>query len=122
MAFKKRGTSSEQDKANNRLSGIKQFETTVNYGPGLTEVDYTGKIGQVNTLTHQYNSLLLEADGVSTQLNLAEKDLANLSSRFLNAVGAKYGYDSVEYEKAGGVRTSEIKHSPRKANGTTAAS
>ncbi|BDX39121.1 hypothetical protein CYCD_24760 [Tenuifilaceae bacterium CYCD] len=116
MAYKKRSTSLEQEKAQNRLDGIKQFETSVNYGVGLMEEDYLTKINRVNKLTQEYNQLLTQADGIATQLDIAERELAEISKRFLNAVGAKYGYDSVEYEKAGGVRTSDYKRTSRKTN------
>lgn len=121
MAYKKRSTSQEQEKAQTRLEGMKQFEPTIDYGKGLTELDYSTQIGVVDTLTKEYNSLLIEADGVSTRLDQAEKDLADLSKRFLNAVGAKYGYDSVEYEKAGGVRTSDYKRTSKKSTSKTPA-
>ena len=39
----------------------------------------------------------------------AEKLLADLSSRVLAAVAAKYGRDSVEYTQAGGVRMRDRK-------------
>jgi hypothetical protein len=117
MAFKKRGTSPELEKAQNRLEGIKQFEDPLNYGQGLTEADYTEKIDLVDSLTKEYNGLLTQADGIGTRLDLAEKSLAEISQRFLNSVGAKYGYNSVEYEKAGGIRKSDYKR-PAKKNGS----
>ena len=119
MAYKKRSTSLEQEKAQNRLNGTKQFETTVDFGGDLTETNFTNRINRVDTLTKKYNSLLIQADGISTELDLAEKELAELSTRLLNAVGAKYGYDSVEYEKAGGVRKSDYKRTSRKSTSKT---
>ena len=119
MAYKKRSTSLEQEKAQNRLNGTKQFETTVDFGGDLTETNFTNRINRVDTLTKKYNSLLIQADGISTELDLAEKELAELSTRLLNAVGAKYGYDSVEYEKAGGVRKRDYKRTSRKSTSKT---
>lgn len=119
MAYKKRATSVEQEKAQNRLAGMKLFETTINFGAELTEADYTNKIERVNSLTHSYNALLTQADGVATQLDIAERELAELSKRFINAVGAKYGFDSVEYEKVGGIRTSDYKRSSKKSTATS---
>ncbi len=114
MAYRKRGTSPEQEKAQNRKSGMKLTETTIDFGPGLTEADYTNKIDEVSALTQSYNALLTQADSVATKLDNAEKELAELSMRFLNAIGAKYGFDSVQYENAGGVRTSDYKRSSKK--------
>jgi hypothetical protein len=116
MAYKKRGTSPEYDKAQNRLAGIKQFETKIDFGNGLTEEAYLASMKLVDDLTKKNNDLLTSVDGVATELDQAEKDLAELSSRFLNAVGSKYTYDSVEYEKAGGTRTSEIKKTKKTVN------
>lgn len=114
MAYKKRATSVEQEKGQNRLAGMKLFETTINFGRGLTEADYTTKIDEVNTLTQSYNALLTQADGIATQLDIAERELAEMSKRFLNAVGAKYGFDSVEFEKVGGLRMSDYRRASKK--------
>jgi len=118
MAYRKRSTSIEQEKAQHRLDGMKQIDTIINYGAGLTESDYTSVITRVDTKTKEYNALLTQADGVATELEQSEKELSELSKRFLSAVGAKYGYDSVEYEKAGGVRTSDYKRSTKKGSST----
>ena len=109
MAYRKRSTSPEQDKAENRLSGIKQFETKFDFGNGINQDAYVAAINNVADLSKKNNDLLTQVDGVSTALDQAEKDLATLSSRVLSGVASKYTQDSIEYEKAGGVRTSEIK-------------
>lgn len=109
MAYKKRETSPVYDKAKNRLAGMKQFETKIDFGPDLTEEAYLAAMAKLDALTQKNNELLTEVDGVSTELNEAEKALSRLSSRFLQAVGSKYTTNSVQYEKAGGVRSSEIK-------------
>ncbi len=119
MAYKKRATSVEQEKAHNRLAGMKLIEPAINFGRGLTEEAYTTQIEMVNTLTHDYNALLTQADGVATQLDIAEKELAEMSKRFLNAIGAKYGFDSVEYEKVGGLRMSDYRRSSKKVATTS---
>jgi hypothetical protein len=109
MSYRKRGTSVQLEKAENRLAGIKQFETQVNYGDDLTEVTLKNAITKVDTLTKENNDLLTKADGVVANLKLAEKALSKLSSRFLKSVESRYGKDSVEYEKAGGTRPSDFK-------------
>lgn len=119
MAYKKRETPPVYDKAKNRLAGIKQFETKVDFGNGLTEEAYLAAMDKVDSLITENNDLLTKVDGVSTALDLAEKELSKLSSRFLQSVGSKYTTDSIEYEKAGGVRSSEIKRG-RKSSKSTA--
>jgi hypothetical protein len=44
-------------------------------------------------------------------LDRFEKELADFSDTMLKAVGVKYGFDSIEYEKAGGTRKSDKKRS-----------
>ena len=118
MAYKKRETSPVYDKAQNRLAGIKQFEPKFDFGNGLTEEAFLAALTKVETLTKKNNDLLTQVDGVSTALDTAEKELSNLASRVLQGVGSKYTTDSIEYEKAGGVRSSEIKRGRKPSNGT----
>jgi hypothetical protein len=118
MSYRKRTVSVEVEKANKRLDGIRSIETNIDLGNGITDAAYTNEIGKVTTLTEKYNTLLSDVDGTLTALELAEKDLGDYSQRILNAVGTRYGYDSIEYEKAGGTRKSEKKRITHKvANG-----
>jgi len=118
MAYKKRTTSPVYEKNQNRLAGIIKFEPNFDFGNGLNEAAYRESMDLVDELTKKNNELLTDVDGVSTSLNLAQKALSKFGTRVLNAVGSKYNYDSVEYEKAGGVRSSDIKRG-RKATKTT---
>ena len=120
MAYKKRTTSPELEKAQIRSAGIEQFDPDFDFGNGLTKTVYLEGMNLVAELTKKNNDLLTEVDGNSTALDLAEKALANLSSRVLSGVASKYTTDSIEYEKAGGVRSSEIKRG-RKNNNVPAA-
>lgn len=61
-----------------------------------------------------YNTALSKLDGLLNDLKNEEKKLQTLSGEMLAAVGVKYSKDSSEYEKAGGVRTSERKRTARK--------
>ena len=49
------------------------------------------------------------ADAALVALEQSESELADLSERMLKGVASEFGRDSVEYEKAGGVRKSKIK-------------
>ena len=113
MAYRKRKTSPEKNKADKRLAGIKQFETKFDFGNGLTEEAYTASIKKVADLSDQHSELLSQVDDKATALDKATKELSLLSSRVLNAVGGKYSYDSIEYEKAGGIRKSDIKRAKK---------
>lgn len=67
----------------------------------------------------EYNTLISTLEGKATILREALKALGKYSRIVLSEVGSKFGYDSVEYEKAGGTRTSAIKRN-RKSTKKTA--
>ena len=46
-------------------------------------------------------------DGLTSEIRADERNIPDLSERMLLAVGARFGQDSAEYKKAGGVRKSE---------------
>lgn len=117
MAYRKRKISPEVAKADKRRDGIRSIETDIDLGNGLTEAAYNTAIDNVINRTQEYNTQLSVLDGMLTGLEKAEKELGALSVRMLNGVGSKYGYDSVEYEKAGGTRKSDRRR-PTKNNGS----
>jgi len=119
MSYKKRGPSPEADIAQNRLQGIKQVEPAFDFGNGLTSNAYELLIKAVITDIQTYNGLLTTADGLGTQIDTEEQKLKDFSSRILNAIGSKYGYDSIEYEKAGGIRTSDYKRNSKTTTTST---
>jgi CII-binding regulator of phage lambda lysogenization HflD len=114
MAYRKRQQSSEVDKANKRIDGLMSIVPEVELGTDLTLTIYRSKITDVENRTKSHNTLLAELDTSLTLLEKSEKELAAYSERMLSGIGSKYGFDSIEYEKAGGVRKSEIKRSVRK--------
>ena len=114
MAYKKRGAPSEVDIAQVRNLGIGQIEPNFDFGNGLNNEAHNAQIKKVNDGIQTYNGLLTSADSVSSQIDIDIKNLCDFNSRLLNFVSSKYGYDSLEYEKAGGVRTSDIKRTIRK--------
>ncbi len=116
MSYRKRTVSTEVAKANKRLDGIRSIEPNIDLGNGITDAAYASEIGKVTSLTEKYNTLLSQVDGTLTALEQAERDLADFSQRILNAVGTRFGYDSIEYEKAGGTRKSEKRRTSRKGN------
>jgi hypothetical protein len=114
MSYRKRQVSAEVEKANKRRDGLRSIDENIDLGNGLTDAAYKAEVDGVNGLTEQYNTLLSRLAGTRTGLSEAEKNLAGWSKRMLNGVGSKYGYDSVEYEKAGGTRTSARKRPSKK--------
>jgi hypothetical protein len=62
--------------------------------------------------------MLSDVDQFQNRVDTKEDKLSDKSTRFLSAVGGRFGKDSDEYEKAGGTRTSERKKSgPRNKGG-----
>jgi hypothetical protein len=119
MAYKKRGASTDADIAQNRIEGIKQFDPTFDLGNGLNLVEYQKLLDDVREGLKAYNTLLSNADGIGTKLDNDEHALAFMNTRSLNGVGSKFGFDSVEYERAGGTRNSEIKRGGHKSSPQT---
>ena len=105
--------------AQKRLAGLESISTTLNLGNGLTVTNYSATVTSAATKLDSYNVLLSTADAALNDVKAQEKILRDLSQRMLEAVGAIYGHDSNEYEKAGGVRKSVRKRPKRKPTKTT---
>lgn len=113
MAYKKK-SSNELEKARRRLSGLESIGNNVDLGNNLNYQVYHDLVEKTNSVLSFYNNLLSQADAALSDLKNKEQQLADLSERMLNGVGVKFGYDSLEYEKAGGVRKSDKKPPVRK--------
>lgn len=105
MSRKKR-SSKTYDKALIRKAGLVSIDPNLDLGNGLTLVVFESKIAATKSNLDSYNTVLSEADAQQNVLTDAEKELRNWNERMLAAVAAKYGKDSNEYEKAGGVKKS----------------
>ena len=112
--MKKRAFSADVNKAQKRLDGIRSISNPIDLGNGYTDVAYEAQIKVITSMLEQYNTLLSQVDGMATSLDKAEQALGHYSKCVLSQVGAKYGFDSIEYEKAGGTRTSAIQRSTSK--------
>ena len=118
MSHRKR-SSKLLDKANRRVAALRSINPKLDLGSGVTLEVYEASIEKVRTDLDAYNMVLSEVDAANNALIEAEKSLADLSERMLAGVATKYGKDSDEYEKAGGVRKSERKRAARKVNTQT---
>lgn len=97
------------EKADKRVSGLRIISPTLDLGPGLTLTELEAKISEFRTKQTNYNNLLPSLDALSNELDADEKALEELLSRFLAAVGARWGKNHTNYELAGGTRTEERK-------------
>ncbi len=109
MAYKKRGKSPEVTMASNRIYKINTVESNFDLGNGLTNLAYEAKIKEVEDQTALYKKQLAQVDSELINLDVLERELSDLSDSMLKGVGMKYGFDSIEYEKAGATRKSDKK-------------
>ena len=118
MARTKR-TSAVSEAAKLRLAGLQSIDPLLDLGGGLTVASFKADIEDVDADMNTYNTMLSDVDQVQNRLGTKEGKLNDKSTRMLAAVGARWGKDSDEYEKAGGTRTSERKNSgPRGKSGS----
>ena len=113
MARQKK-TSKVVENANTRLASIKSIGTNLDLGNGVTAVVYEDLINETKKVLEEYNTALSLVDEKQNLYKSIEKELRNLHERVLISVAAKYGKDSNEYEKAGGVKKSERKKAVKK--------
>ena len=97
-----------------RAAAIKSISPTLDLGGDVTLEGYNAAIGDAETKLGEYNTKLSELDDYLNAVVAQEKSVADWSERMLSGVATKFGKDSSEYEKAGGVRKSERKKPVRK--------
>ena len=109
------------DKANLRAAGLRSIGAQ-DFGGGLTSASYEQALADTRTRLDDYNQALSTVDEKANLLAASEKTLQDLSERVLAGVAARYGKDSNEYEKVGGIRKSDRKRpSARKSSKTLSA-
>jgi hypothetical protein len=104
--------------AEQRAAAIASISEKLDLGNGLALSPYQEKIAALRNKINVYNTTLSTVDDLSRDIKEMEKELRDLSQQMLLGVGARYGTDSREYGKAGGVRKSERKR-PGKTNAKT---
>lgn len=119
MARKKR-KSPAVARALKRAAALAAIDPALDLGNGLTLAAYNAAIQAQEKSVDDYNTDLSDLDTALTGINTNEKALDQLSTRMLKGVSSKFGEDSDEYEKAGGVRTSDRKRPQRKSAVTAA--
>jgi hypothetical protein len=108
MARIKKSTSF-YDVAVTRLASIKSISPTLDLGNGLTVPAYEAAVLDFRQKLDDYNTTLSIADSKLNIVQDAERTLRDLTERMLAGVASKYGKNSDEYEKAGGVRKRDRK-------------
>lgn len=116
-----RRQSNEIPKARERSNNLKSISPTLDLGGGLTVAAFDAKIAEAQAAEDDYNQTVASLDEKGNRLDALLEEVNDMNTRMLAGVGARYGRNSDEYEKAGGSRTDEIKRTPRKKknSGTT---
>jgi hypothetical protein len=118
MARKKKTVSKVLDKAKTRLASLRSIDPNLDLGNGNTAAAFETAIETAEDDLEGYNTYLSLTDDKMDVFKKQEKLVANFSQTMLSAVGSKYGFDSKEYEKAGGVPKSKRKKpTPKNGNG-----
>lgn len=120
--FRKKSTCRPIEKAKVRLDGIQAIDAALDLGTGLSTKGYTQKIVALQQKISAYNSSLANIDALRSQIVAEEKDLSDYSEKMLIGIANRFGKNSYEYEKAGGVRKSERKRPGRRSQALVQAS
>jgi hypothetical protein len=103
-------------KAQQRITGLRSIDAELDFGNDYSINTYQAAIDRAQLSLTTYNNALLVLAEAKTALEAADKDLADINQQMLTLVAGRYGKDSIEYKKGGGVRTSERKR-PKARNG-----
>jgi 2',3'-cyclic-nucleotide 2'-phosphodiesterase (5'-nucleotidase family) len=96
-------------KAEQRATAISSIDIDLDLGNGLTLSAYWKSISNLREKHQQYNAMLSNLDELYSALKDEERAVREMSEHMLSGVKVRFGRDSYEYEKAGGVRRSERK-------------
>lgn len=101
-------TSKILDKASTRAAGLRSIGPQ-DFGNGVTSEAFEAAVADTRQKLDDYNQALSAVDEKANVLVDSEKNLQDLTERVLAGVGAKYGKNSNQYEKAGGRRKADRK-------------
>jgi hypothetical protein len=90
------------EKAQRRLESLESIELELDFGHGISAPMLRQKLEQARQAMSHYNTLLSKVDEAQKEVEAIEQATADLSTRLLKSVAARYGTTSVEYMKAGG--------------------
>lgn len=101
-------------KASKRFAGLNSIDPKLDLGNGLTIASFEQQLQDFQNALNDYNAELSIVDAKTQRIRMAERQLNESSERWLAAVISRYGKDSEEYQKAGGVRKSLRKRIAKK--------
>ena len=101
-------TSKILDKAQTRLAGLRSIGGQ-DFGNGVTSEGFEDAVAATRQSLEDYNQALSTVDEKANLLADSERVLQDFAERVLAGVAAKYGKNSNEYEKVGGIRKADRK-------------
>jgi hypothetical protein len=113
MSSKKR-SSRILEKAQRRLTGVQSINEMLILGQDLSTLNYSQHIATLRDKLNAYNKAISDINALRSEVDDAERFLAQYSEQMLMGIGGVFGKDSHEYEKAGGVRTRDRKRPTRR--------
>ena len=113
-------TSNSVDNLKERLSGMISINPKLDLGNGITIEEGQKLVTTCESSLQDYNVTLSVADEKQFAIEKLEKEIDTFCAKILSSVAVRYGKDSIEYEKVGGKRTSDIKRAPKKPKSSTA--
>jgi uncharacterized protein YukE len=90
------------DKAMRRMAGTRAISETLDFGNGLSVVEYDARIQALQTHLNNYNTMLSTLDEMAGKIELLEQEMRQYSEKMLMSVATRYGKDSLQYVQAGG--------------------
>ena len=109
-------TSGSLENLKQRLAGMSSIDPKLDLGNGITVEAATALITAGDASLQAYNTILSVVDEKQFEVEQVEKEIDTFCTKILPAVALKYGKDSIEYEKVGGTRSSDIRRGRKKAS------
>lgn len=109
-------TSNSLDNLKARLSGMSAIDPKLDLGNGITVEAAEELLRSCETKLQEYNTFLSVVDEKQYDVEKLEKEIDAFCVKILASAAVKYGKDSIEYEKVGGTRVSDIKRGKRKSD------
>lgn len=97
-----------------KIAGMKSIDPHLDLGNEVTVENGDVVLGKARAALEAYNASLAVSDGLLNEFYEKERILRSFNKKVLPAGGLKFGLDSSEYEKLGGVRESDRKKPVRK--------
>lgn len=115
-------TSTALTKAQQRITGLRSIDENLDFGNGFSVSAYQTSITTMQDRLEVYNNAQLALTEAKKLMAVADKSLAQMNDRVLVSVASKYGRDSIEYKKSGGIPSSERKRPTARKPATAPAS